>query len=71
MRKRLKLKSYPLARCGTMCSETRREHIAANSNTASCVVISEKLHHLKDVEFAVAVRDAMRAKGFIFGRALA
>tara|TARA_R110002074_G_scaffold177796_1_gene341352 strand:+ start:1152 stop:1316 length:165 start_codon:yes stop_codon:yes gene_type:complete len=53
-----------------MCSETRREHIAANSNTASCVVISEKLHHLKDVEFAVAVRDAMRAKGFIFGWAL-
>tara|TARA_R110000823_G_scaffold89661_2_gene198756 strand:- start:348 stop:587 length:240 start_codon:yes stop_codon:yes gene_type:complete len=79
MRKRLKLKSYPLARCGTMCSETKREHTLANSRGATCVVISNDLHHLHGAEFAAAVREAIishgwtrqEGEGFIFGGATA
>mgnify|MGYP006135291613 CR=1 FL=1 len=79
MRKRLKLKSYPLARCGTMCSETKREHTIANSQRATCVVISNDLHHLHGEEFAAAAREAiishgwhhLDGEGFIFGGATA
>ena len=71
MKKRLKLKSYPLARCGTMLSETKRTHAIWNSKEATCVRISKDLHHLEGEEFAAAARDAIRAAGFIFGLATA
>ena len=71
MNKRLKLKSYPLARCGTMCSETKRAHTIWNSKEATCVRISKDLRHLEGEEFAAAARDAIRASGFIFGGATA
>ena len=71
MKKRLKLKSCPMARCGTMCSETKREHTIANSKNAGCVLLSQRLSHLEGEEFAKAARDAIRASGFIFGGATA
>ena len=67
MKNRMKFKSYPMARCGTMLSETRRLQTKANSDAATCVHISEKLRHLDGEMFAVAARDAIRAQGFIFG----
>jgi hypothetical protein len=69
MKKRMKFKSYPMARCGTMLSETRRLQTKANSACATCVHISEDLRHLKGDAFAAAARDAIRAQGFIFGGA--
>jgi hypothetical protein len=71
MNKRLKLKSYPLARCGTMCSQTKRAQTKTNSAAATCVRISKELHHLEGEEFAAAARYAIRAAGFIFGLARA
>ena len=69
MKKRMKFRSYPMARCGTMLSETRRLQTKANSKGATCVHISEKLAHLEGAAFAAAARDAIRAEGFIFGGA--
>ena len=71
MSKRLKLKSYPMSRCGTMCSETKRAHTICNSKEATCVQISQDLRGLDGEEFAAAARDAIRAAGFIFGLAVA
>ena len=66
MKQRLKFKSYPLARCGTMLSETKRRHAIVNSKEATCVQISQELRHLDGDAFAAAARDAIRAQGFIF-----
>ena len=66
MKKRLKFKSYPMARCGTMSSETKRLQTKANSDCATCVHISENLRQLTGKAFADAARDAIRAQGFIF-----
>ena len=71
MKKRLKLKSYPMARCGTMCSQTNREQNVADSKAATCVQISQDLRHHEGEEFAAAARDAILAAGFIFGGATA
>ena len=67
MKNRLKFKSYPLARCGTMLSETKRLQSKANSNSATCVHISEDLRRLDGDAFAEAARAAILAQGFIFG----
>jgi hypothetical protein len=71
MKKRLKLKSYPMSRCGTMCAETKRAHTIRNSKAATCVQVSQDLRGLDGEEFAAAARDAIRAAGFIFGGATA
>ena len=67
MKKRLKFKSYPMARCGTMLSETKQLQTKANSNCATSVHISEQIRHLDGDAFAEAARAAILAQGFIFG----
>ena len=66
MKKRMKFQSYPMARCGTMLSETKRAQRISNSKCATCVHISEDLRHLTGDAFAEAARAAIRAQGFIF-----
>ena len=71
MNKRLKLKSYPVASCGTMLAVTKRDHTVSNSRRSTCVIISKDLSYLEGEDFAAAARDAIRAQGFIFGGATA
>lgn len=66
MNKRIKLKSFPRARCGTMLSVTARDQRNANTAAATCVQLSKELHHLHDDAWDEAWQAAVKDAGFVF-----